>query len=355
MLLRLTGAMSFLAVLIGMWANGAHAVTIDWVPVGNAGNANDPATGNLYGGVAYNYSIDKYDVTVGQYTDFLNAVAAIDTYGLYNPSMGTDQNIRGISRSGSGTIANPYSYSVIGSSANLPITYVSWGDSARFANWLQNGQPGLGMPGGVPEDIHSTEDGAYTLNGDTTVLHETRNANATIFIPSESEWYKAAYYDPRTTAQGGPPSDSHYWNYGTGTNTTPTSAMPGSTPNTANFYDSTTGFAVTHSTSYSSTQNYLTAVGAYTASTSPYGLYDMSGDVWQWNEALIFGSSRGLRGGSWDSDSNNLPASSPFFDDPASENLFVGFRVASVPEPSTAVLAAIGLASLIAWRRRRVA
>ena len=60
----------------------------------------DPATG--HGAVAYNYSIDKYDVTVGQYTDFLNAVAATDTYGLYHhASMGTNLNIAGISRSGS--------------------------------------------------------------------------------------------------------------------------------------------------------------------------------------------------------------------------------------------------------------
>ena len=232
------------------------AVTIDWVPVGNAGNANDPATGNLYGGVAYNYSIDKYDVTVGQYTDFLNAVAATDTYGLYNASMGTDPNINGISRSGS---SGSYTYSVIGSSTNLPITYVSWGDAARFSNWLQNGQP-TGA-----EDASTTEDGAYTLNGatsDAALNLVTRNAGATIFIPSESEWYKAAYYDPVA---------GHYWNYATGTNTTPTSAAPGSTPNTANFFDSTTGYAVTHSTSYSSSQNYLTAVGAYTASASPYG------------------------------------------------------------------------------------
>ena len=66
------------------------AITIDTVPVGNLGNANDAATGGLYGGVAYNYQIDKYDVTVGQYTAFLNAVAATDTYGLYNPVMATN-------------------------------------------------------------------------------------------------------------------------------------------------------------------------------------------------------------------------------------------------------------------------
>ena len=297
--------------------------------------------------MAYNYSIDKYDVTVGQYTEFLNAVAASDPYSLYNTAMGTDANIEGIARSGSGTIANPYTYSVIGTSANLPITYVSWGDAARFSNWLQNGQPtGAEGPG-------TTETGAYTLNGATSnaALNAiTRNAGATIFIPSESEWYKAAYYDPRTTAQGGPPSDSHYWNYGTGTNTTPTSAAAGSTPNTANFYDSTTGYAVTHSTIYISSQNYLTAVGAYTASASPYGLYDMSGDVFQWNEALISGSYRGVRGGSWYVHSNYLPASGRYGNYPTGELNYVGFRVATVPEPSTAVLAVIGLAGLIAWR-----
>ena len=125
-------------------ASRAGAVTIAWVSVGNAGNANDPADGDSsnagiqnYGGVPYNYSIDKYDVTVGQYTDFLNSVAATDTYRLYNASMGTDQNIEGIARGGS---SGSYTYGVIGSSANLPITYVSWGDAARFANGLQNGQ-----------------------------------------------------------------------------------------------------------------------------------------------------------------------------------------------------------------------
>ncbi len=62
----------------------ASAVTIQWSAVGDPGNAADPATGSLYGAVAYNYSIDKYEVTDSQYAAFLNAVAATDTYGLYN-------------------------------------------------------------------------------------------------------------------------------------------------------------------------------------------------------------------------------------------------------------------------------
>lgn len=47
------------------------------VPIGNVGNPND-STG--YGGVSYNYNISKFETTVGQYTQFLNAVAATDTY-----------------------------------------------------------------------------------------------------------------------------------------------------------------------------------------------------------------------------------------------------------------------------------
>ena len=102
------------------------------VQVGNAGNAAD-TTG--YGAVTNPFAIGKYDVTVGQYTSFLNAVGATDTYGLYNTDISIDLNVAGISRSGS---SGSYRYSVIGS-ANHPITYVSWFDAARFANWVANG------------------------------------------------------------------------------------------------------------------------------------------------------------------------------------------------------------------------
>jgi len=107
---------------------------------------------------------------------------------------------------------------VIGSPSH-PVTYVSWGDAARFANWIQNGQP-TGT-----QNNATTEDGAYRLNGATS--HEalytvTRNANAAWFIPSENEWYKAAYYQP--AAQGGD-SDS-YWLYPMKTNSLPYSVPP---------------------------------------------------------------------------------------------------------------------------------
>lgn len=127
-----------LAVLfIALLTNSAHAVTIDMVTVGNAGNLAQSSTNasqNGFGAVAYVYQTGKYHVTIQQYTNFLNAVAATDTYSLYNTSMATDLNIAGISRSGS---SGAYTYSVIGSSGNKPITYVSWFDAARFATGWQ--------------------------------------------------------------------------------------------------------------------------------------------------------------------------------------------------------------------------
>ncbi len=284
------------------------AVSIDWVPIGNAGNAADPNTGSLHGSVGYDYSIDKYEVTVGQYTQFLNSVAKTDTYGLYDTNMGTNPNIEGIARNGS---SGSYTYSVIGNSANLPITYVNWGDAARFANWLQNGQP-TGAEG-----AGTTETGAYTLNGaitDAALNAVTRNPDATVFIPSEDEWYKAAFYDP---------SSNSYYQYPFSSNTAPTSAPPGSTPNTGNFVSDGGAYAVTGSTSYDPNQSYLTDVGAYTGSASPYGVYDMGG-LLQWNEALIYGSYRGLRGGSWSYTSDGMAASFLYGNPPRTRPAFLG-------------------------------
>ena len=89
--------LSRLAVLAGisLLSQATASVTIDWVTVGNAGNAADPTTG--YGAVGYIYPIGKYEVTNAQYGAFLNAKASTDSYGLYNPNMGS----YGINRSGS--------------------------------------------------------------------------------------------------------------------------------------------------------------------------------------------------------------------------------------------------------------
>ena len=90
----------------------------------------------------------------------------------------------------------------------------------RFVNWLENGQ-GSG----------ATESGVYTISDGVS---ETRSASANFFIPSEDEWYKAAYYDPRSEAAGGPPGDDNYWLYPTQSDTAPTAVAPPGGANSAN-------------------------------------------------------------------------------------------------------------------------
>ncbi|MBN1490604.1 MAG: SUMF1/EgtB/PvdO family nonheme iron enzyme [Phycisphaerae bacterium] len=157
-------------VLVTFLVGTAAAVTIETVPVGNLGNAPDtryeiPGSGN----VAYTYNISKYEVTAGQYTTFLNAVAATDTFGLYNTNMWSDGYGCKIERSGT---PDSYVYSVASEYANRPVNYVSYWDACRFTNWLHNGQPTGAQGAGT------TETGAYTLNGYNGVDGRTINRNA---------------------------------------------------------------------------------------------------------------------------------------------------------------------------------
>jgi hypothetical protein len=194
--MKATSLLLTLSALLFSVAAHAEPIAYTLVPVGNPGNDTDPVTG--YGRVDYSYQIGKFDVTIGQYTAFLNAVAATDTYSLYNASMTTNLNVAGISRAGS---SGSYTYSVInngGNSASRPITFVNWFDSARFANWMANGQP-TGA-----QSSTTTENGAYALvgvdNGGVAPAKNITNPNTsaapTFFIPTENEWYKAAYYSP---------------------------------------------------------------------------------------------------------------------------------------------------------------
>jgi formylglycine-generating enzyme len=336
--------------LLGLLAGPAQAVTYNLVTVGNPGNAND-TTG--YGRVAYSYQIGKYDVTIGQYAEFLNKVAATDTYGLYNTRMATDLNVAGISRSGS---PGSYTYSVInngGNSGSRPITYVSWFDSARFANWMANGQPA------GAQNSTTTEDGAYNVNGATSgnaVAKNATNPNTglapSFYMPLENEWYKAAYYSPVLNSGSG-----GYYTYATQSNATPGNVI-GSGANQANYFNGV--YSVTQSAEDSlSSQNYLTDVGAFTASASYYGTFDQSGNVFQWNDLTgAPGSFRGLRGGFWDVPAFYLSSSNWFSDVPSNGDNNIGFRLAApvaVPEPSTWVMGLAGLAC-VSWRgvRRRM-
>ena len=187
--------------------NGFRIATISdqygfssFVDIANSGNTADSTT---YGAVSYNYKIQTYPVTNTEYTAFLNAVASTDTNAVYLLSMGS--KVGGISRTGN---SGSYVYSVRTNMGNKPVCFISWFMAARFANWLHNNRIS-----GLQSDT-TTEDGSYNLDGTNLV---TKSESAKYWIPTEDEWYKAAYYDPDKSG-GGP----GYWDYASQSDSAPT-------------------------------------------------------------------------------------------------------------------------------------
>ncbi|MBN1488501.1 MAG: SUMF1/EgtB/PvdO family nonheme iron enzyme [Phycisphaerae bacterium] len=325
-------------LLVALLAGAANAVVIETVPVGNPENAGELSgrgaggygLDRICGSVGYTYNIGKYEVTTGQYTEFLNAVARTDTYGLYNPIMWS--NIFGCKIHRNGT-SGSYTYSVTSDYANRPVNYVSWGDAARFANWMHNGQP-VGAQG-----PSSTEDGSYYLNGANTgeaFAAVMRTSDATWVIPSEDEWYKAAYHKNDGVA-------GDYWDYPTGTDAAPSNDLDGG-ENNATFRIGEDDYTLV-------APYYRTEVGAHRNSASSYGTFDQGGNIWEWNEAVLYDSARGLRGGSFSAYEHFLRASARNSSSPTVEYCHFGFRLVEVPEPTSIALLAMGGVGMLIRRR----
>jgi formylglycine-generating enzyme required for sulfatase activity len=263
---------------------------MDFVTIGNAGNGTDPATGNLYGAVSSNYRIGKYEVTAAQWQT-INTAAGIGDSGAW--------------------------------SGNQPTGYVSWYDAAQFCNYLTSG---------------NKYSGAYKfdISGNFQVIDRVSSISTygtTYVIPTEDEWYKAAYHKNDGVT-------GNYWLYPTQSNDVPSNDLIDPDPgNNANFYQD--GYTI-------GSPDYLTAVGEFENSDSAYGTFDQGGNVWEWNETLIGGSRRGIRGGSFGSFDDSLRSSYRSIGRyPNFELDDVGFRVASVPEPATICLFGLGVLSLI--------
>jgi formylglycine-generating enzyme len=338
----------------GTWTGLA---SLEMVPVGDPGNVGELSghgaggygPDRICGAVGYSYNIGKYEVTAGQYTEFLNAKAKTDPYGLYNTYMGDPSGPIGdlqepgndgpcgcnIQRSGS---PGNYTYSILSDYANRPVNYVSYWDACRFVNWLGNGQ-GNG----------DTETGAYTLNGYNGSDGRTiaRNPGVQWVLPNEDEWYKASYYKGSGTNAG-------YWKYPTSSDTAPGRDLADAAGNNANYY--TYGGVLPFPID---SGKYTTVVGEFQNSASPYGTFDQGGNVYEWNETGASNGEdywRGSRGSSFNDTTRDLSASFRDTSPPMNDYDAVGFRVASIPtpEPGSIALIVVGAISLLAyaWRNR---
>jgi hypothetical protein len=303
--------------LADMFGSGANQFDIEFVRIGNPGNAPDtasdpdPPAPNPAGSVAYAYRMGKYEIS----EDMIDKANAEGGLGITKDTRGADK----------------------------PATSVSWNEAARFVNWLntstgstpaykfaiQPGEPGYntfqdillwdpGDPGYDPNNLY-------------------RNSKARYFLPSAHEWYKAAYYNPTSGV---------YYNYPTGSDSVPDGIDFAGDPNfDAVFYDG----------DFNAQPNDITNVGLL----SPYGTAGQGGNVYEWEESsfdLLNNSSssrRGYRGGNWINGSDYLPATNRFnglF--PSLEFFLIGFRVASIPEPSSLLLFCIGTLGVVSLRRR---
>jgi len=298
------------------FGSGANTFTMDFVTIGNPGNTAD-TTGspNPAGAVGYEYDIGKFEVSEDMITKF-NA----------SQSLQITKDNRGPAK---------------------PATSVSWNEAARFVNWLNTSTGNHAAykftTGGVNDDI-DVWTSADTADYDSS--NPYRSKRAKYFLPSYNEWYKAAYYDPNTSA---------YYDYTTGSDSAPTAVASGTTAGTAVYNG--------NPMSGSGPADVNLAGGL-----SPYGVMGLGGNVYEWEESSFDllnssgSSSRGFRGGDWNGSSSLLSSSSREFGNPSLEDDFLGFRVASlpssappaVPEPSMMVIGTLfGLGGLMAKRRMK--
>jgi len=139
-------------------------------------------------------------------------------------------------------------------------------------------------------------------------------------------------------------SGSTYYDYATGSDTIPTS---------------TAGSMLIGEAVYAQDLSTGPADIDNAGGPSPYGTIGQNGNAWEWFESAFDGTnnalyeSRGIRGSNWRDTELALRSSYRSFGSPSSENFTVGFRVASVPEPSTFLLIVMALVGLLLWRRRR--
>ena len=247
-----------------------------FIPIGNIGNtAATPSPG--YGAVSYNYAISRYVVSNFDISSY-NADPLNSTRQIYIP--------------------DPAGATPGERNADIPAR-INWNNAARYVNWLniQEGvQPAYRfLTEGAADNITLWDVAdSWTAGGENRYRHK----DTKYFIPSEDEWYKAAYH--KNDGDTG-----NYWSYPTGSDTPPVA--------TGSFEEGSTtqGEAVYNDGVIDPVPTAAIDV-TNAGGLSPYGTMGQGGNIWEWNESNYDGTNddpsgtRSLRGGRWDSDSTKL-------------------------------------------------
>jgi hypothetical protein len=267
----------------------ANAFSIDFVTIGNPNNpADTTGTPIPAGSVSYTYNLSKYEIS-REMIDKANAGGGLGITLADLSTMG-----------GNGTLR--------------PASGLSWYEAAKFVNYLNvssGSNAAYKFDSNGNFQLWSVNDLGYDSNN----LY--RNSLATFWLPSTDEWYKGAY-----SSVSGAWSNSLSGRYGLGISSGPVDT---------------------------------TDAGGQTA----WGTIGQGGNVWEWLETASDGSNnsttelRDQRGGSWFSQANAVNSSVRVEQNPFVEGEYnTGFRVASVPEPSSISLLGLGVV-IVAIRRRR--
>ena len=290
------------------FGSGGNAFTIDFVDIGNAGNADDAGAGGgsystPYGGVSYGYRMGTYEISQ-------DAIEKATAGGLASVTAGAH-------------------------TGNEPAARMTWFEAAAFVNWLNDQRtPGLKAYNltGVTSLTPWASVDAWQAGGENLFRHK----DAYYFLPSEDEWYKAAYHQNTGV-------NADYWDYATGSNTAPTAVASGTTAGTAVYANATSSPAAVNNA----------------GGLSAYGTMGQNGNVYEWAESAYDGinnsssEAREIRGGDWSDTENFLRSSFRSNLPPAFSDDIIGFRVASVPEPTSTVLMLSAGVFALARRRRR--
>ena len=297
------------SVFADSFGSGENQFDIEFVTIsGDASSANGTYIGvdrdEGFVDTGYDYRMGTYEITNDQWAKFQANIA---------PTQVT------------GSPWDAYNDSADWTGTNVPTNRISWYEAAQFVNYLNTstGNPAAYKFAGTQGT------GGYTLGiweaGDIgfEASNPFRNSNAKYFLPTEDEWVKAAYWNG-TSLQ----------TYATVDNSTPIAGVDTN-------YNSIAG------PNYDEMGGQPWAVGS--GSEELNGTYDMMGNIYEWMESpyftgdYMYDSQRSMRGSSYEGIYNNtLRSSDRNNSNPYNEYDFLGFRVASVPEPATLLLLGMG-------------